>query len=189
MGSPIYNSAYVLTSFLSFVLIWIATVFLMRHYSERIGKTKYWIMVVIPLVYFLSQFQPLFLVTFVEFRLSDPVLFGILYTLIFALSKPVGGLLFGISFWVISKHLSNQILRTYMIVSAIGIVLLFTSNQPTGLALLPYPPYGVVTVSFMALASYMFFIGIYSASLSVSEDSLLRRYIRKESTRRISLMS
>lgn len=178
LGSPIYSSAYFVTSFMSFVLVWIATVFLMRHYSERIGKTKYWIMVVVPLVYFLSQFQPLFLISFVDFRISDPVLFGILYTLIFAMSKPIGGLLFCIPFWELSRRLSNQVIRTYMIISAIGIVLLFTSNQPTGLALLPYPPYGIVTISFMALASYLLFIGIFSASFSISQDSLLRRYIR-----------
>lgn len=176
--SAAYSSAYGLTSFLSFVLIWAATVLLMRHYSERLGKTKYWIMVIIPLVYFLSQFQPLFLVTFVEFRLSDPVLFGIIYNLIFAMSKPVGGLLFGIPFWYIAKHLSDQRVKTYLRISAIGIILLFTSNQPTGLILVPYPPYGIVTISFMVLASYMLYLGIYSASLSVSEDARLRRYIR-----------
>jgi hypothetical protein len=85
---------------------------------------------------------------------------------------------FAYPFWYISRHVSNQTIKTYMIISAIGIVLLFTSNQPTGLILLPYPPYGVATISFMVLASYMLFIGIYSASISVSEDSRLRRYIR-----------
>jgi len=34
-------------------------------------------------------------------------------------------------------------------------------------------------VSFMGLASYLFYLGFYSASLSVSEDSRLRQSIRK----------
>ena len=59
------------------------------------------------------------------------------------------------------------------------LVLLFTANQPTFLVLVPYPPFGLVTVSFMGLASYLFYLGIYSASVSVSEDSKLRQSIRK----------
>jgi hypothetical protein len=66
-----------------------------------------------------------------------------------------------------------------MLISAFGIMLLFTANQPTFLLLVPYPPFGLVTVSFMGLASYLFYLGIYSASVSVSEDSKLRQSIRK----------
>jgi hypothetical protein len=66
-----------------------------------------------------------------------------------------------------------------MIISAFGMMLLFTANQPTGLLVVPYPPFGLVTVSFMGLASFLVFIGIYSAATSVSEDSVLRQSIRK----------
>ena len=59
------------------------------------------------------------------------------------------------------------------------LVLLFTANQPTFLVLVPYPPFGLVTVSFTGLASYLLYLGIYSASISVSEDSRLRQSIRK----------
>jgi hypothetical protein len=46
-----------------------------------------------------SQFQTLFLDVFTPFRLSDPILFGIVYTLIFSAAKPAGGILFGVAFW------------------------------------------------------------------------------------------
>ena len=173
------SSAYTLTSVLSFVLMWAATILLMRHYSRRIGKAKYWIGVGIPLAYFLSQFQPLFLTSFSDLRLSDPVLFGIVYNLIYTVAKPAGGILFGIAFWTIAKHLTNQTVRRYMLISAFGIMMLFAANQSTFLDLVPYPPFGLVTVSFMGLASYLFYLGIYSASVSVSEDSKLRQSIRK----------
>jgi hypothetical protein len=39
-------------------------------------------------------------------------------------------------------------------------------------------PVFVVTVSFFGLSSYLFLIGIYSSSISVAEDSNLRRSIR-----------
>jgi len=66
-----------------------------------------------------------------------------------------------------------------MLISAFGMMLLFTANQPTFLVLIPYPPFGLVTVYFMGLAAYLFYLGIYSASISVSEDSKLRQSIRK----------
>jgi hypothetical protein len=179
--------AYSLTAILFFVLTWIATVLLLRHYSRRLGKTKYWILVSIPLAYFLSQFQPLFLVAFSEYRLSDPVLFGTVYTLIFSISKPLGGVLFGVAFWVISRHFRDNKVRGYLIISAYGMTLLFASNQPTALILVPYPPFGLVTICFVGLASYLLYLGIYTSALSVSEDSKLRRVIRnvafKESQR------
>ena len=173
------GSAYTLTSVLSFILMWIATILLLKHYSRRLGKAKYWLAVGIPLAYFLSQFQPLFLYSFGDLRLEDPVLFGIVYNMIYTLAKPAGGILFGIAFWTIAKHLSNQSVKKYMLISAFGIMLLFTANQPIFLLLAPYPPFGLVTVSFMGLASYLFYLGIYSASVSVSEDSKLRQSIRK----------
>jgi hypothetical protein len=71
--------------------------------------------------------------------------------------------------------------------SAYGVSLLFTANQPLGLIYVPYPPFGVVTICFMVLASYLFYLGIYSASVSVSVDRKLRQSIRnaaiKESTK------
>jgi hypothetical protein len=74
-----------------------------------------------------------------------------------------------------------------MLISAFGIMLLFAANQSTFLVLVPYPPFGLVTVSFMGLASYLFYLGIYSASVSVSEDLKRRQSIRtvaiRESTK------
>ncbi|MGH9924516.1 MAG: Yip1 family protein, partial [Nitrososphaeraceae archaeon] len=151
----------------------------MKHYSKKLGKIKYWILVTIPLAYFLSQFQPLFLFTFDEFRLSDPVLFGIVYTLLFSISKPLGGVLFGVAFWIVARNLKDSKVKGYLIISAYGMTLLFASNQPSALLLVPYPPFGLVTVCFMGLASYLLYLGIYSSALSVSEDSRLHRTIRK----------
>lgn len=182
-----FGSLYAITSVLSFVSMWFATILMMRHYSRKLGKAKYWISVCIPLAYFLSQFQPLFLYTFSDLRLRDPVLFGVVYNLIFTVAKPAGGILFGLAFWTIARHLSNPAVKRYMLISAFGVMLLFAANQTTYLVLVPYPPFSLVTISFMGLASYLFYLGIYAASISVAEDSRLRRTIRraaiKESTK------
>jgi hypothetical protein len=173
------SSAFTLTAILFFVLTWISTAILLRHYSRRLGKVKYWVLVSIPLAYFLTQFQPLFLFTFAEFRISDPVHFGIVYTVLFSISKPLGGVLFGIAFWLVARSLSGSIVKSYLLISAYGMTLLFASDQPTSLILAPYPPFGLVTICFMGLASYLLYIGIYSSALSVSEDSRLRQSIKK----------
>jgi hypothetical protein len=173
------SSLYVITSVLSFILTWIATVLLLRHYSRKLGLTKYWIIVSIPLAYFLSQFQSLFLYSFADLRLSNPVLFGIIYNLIFSISKPAGGVLFGIAFWSVAKSLTSKTVKSYMMISAYGMMLLFTVNQPTGLTLIPYPPFGLTSICFMVLASYLVSLGVYSSATSVSEDSRLRQTIRK----------
>jgi hypothetical protein len=177
-ADTVFNLAYNLTAIFSFVFMWIATILLMRHYTRKMGKAKYWLAVGIPLAYFLSQFQPLFLFTFSELRREDPVIFGIIYDLFYTVAKPIGGILFGLAFMTISRHLSNQDVKKYMTMTAVGTMLLFAANQPDLLTLLPYPPFGLVTISFVGIASYLFYLGIYSASISVSQDSKLRQSIR-----------
>lgn len=178
---------YIIISVISFILTWSGTVFLLKNYSSSLGKIRFWILVAIPLAYFLSQLQSIFLYTFSEFRISDPVLFGIIYNLIISATKPVGALLFGLGFWSISRRVQNRAVQNYLLISAYGVSLLFTANQPLGLIYAPYPPFGVVTICFMLLASYLFYLGIYSASISVAEDRKLRQSIRnaaiKESTK------
>jgi hypothetical protein len=180
-GSPdiTLSSTYLLTSIISFILMWIATVLLLKHYSRQLGRIKYWIIVSIPLAYFLSQFQPLFLYSFAELRISDPVLFGIIYNLIFSVSKPAGGVLFGIAFWTLARRLSNKTVKSYMVISAYGMTLLFAANQPIGLILVPYPPFSLASICFVVLSAYLVVLGIYSSALSVANDVQLRRAIRK----------
>jgi hypothetical protein len=46
----------------------------------------------------------------------------------------------------------------------------------------PLPPFGLVTICFLGLASYLLLVGIHSSALSVANDIELRRSI-KESVR------
>ena len=173
--SIMLNFGYVVSSIISFIIMWIATILLLRHHSKKLGVAKYWILVTIPLVYFLSQFQPLFLDLLLDYRLSNPVIFNVLYTVIFSLSKPVGGILFGIAFWYIARSVSHTTLSDYLMIAGYGVLLFFTSNQATILINLPYPPFGMATISFVGLSSYLLFIGIYASAVSVAEDSNLRK--------------
>jgi hypothetical protein len=160
----------------------------LRYYSKRLGIAKYWIIVSAPLFYFLSQFQTILFDLFAPFRLSDPILFGIIFTLVFSLAKPIGGILFGIAFWTVARRVSQHAIKEYLMVSAYGIILLFISNQATDLIIAPYPPFGLVTISFMGLSSYMLLVGIYSSAISISQDSELRKSIRTLAIRESKLL-
>lgn len=173
----IINYGYIVSSILSFMLWWISAAAILRGYRKKSVKT-YWVALGLPLIYFLIQFQPFFLDVFSSYIASQPVLFSTIYTLVFTLSKPVGGILFGIAFWVITRKLGNDLSRRYLISAAYGLVLVFVSNQAAVLVSAPYPPFGLVTASFMGLSSYLLLIGIYSSAICVAEDSKLRQSIQ-----------
>jgi hypothetical protein len=193
IGSPTFvssliNSAYFIISLLVFISTWFATVLLLKHYSNKIGRAKYWILVSLPLAYFLTQFQTILLYLFTPIRLTDPILFGITYTLVFSASKPIGGILFGVAFWIVSRGLRHPQVKMYMIISGYGLLLLFTANQHQVLQINPYPPFGISTVCYVGLASYLILIGVYSSALSVAEDTRLRYIIRAAVVNEASLL-
>jgi hypothetical protein len=88
-----------------------------------------------------------------------------------------------------ARTISREIVvRQYMIIAAIGFVLLFVSDQAPVLVSAPYPPLGLASISFFGLASYLILIGIYSSAVSVSEDSKLRQTIRGLTTKESKLL-
>ncbi len=178
IGQALY-SGYFITSIISFTLTWIATAILLYHYSNKIGKVKYWIIISLPLVYFLSQFLTL-VPNLLHFLISqNPALFSTILTLTFTTTKIVGGIFFGTSFLLISKNLPRgSIIKDSMIICAFGFILFFISTQSVGLVVAPYPPFGLISTAFVGLSSYLILVGIYSSALSASHDTKLRESIR-----------
>jgi hypothetical protein len=176
----IFNSIFFVSSLAAFLFTWAATALLLRHYSRRIGRIKYWLVLIAPLAFFLSQFITLSFDLLSPLIRADPVFFGVLLTVAFTFSKPIGGILFGIAFWTLTKNIRSQsIVRDYMNIAAFGLILMFVVNQSLVLSATAYPPFGLVTVSLMGLSSYLVFVGIYSSAISISEDTRLRTAIRK----------
>jgi len=102
---------------------------------------------------------------------SNPILVGIIYTVVFTISKAVGGILFGIDFWFVARRLQrNSKVRRYFIMASFGIILLFMSNQAVILITFTYPAFGLVTVSAIGLSSYLLFLGIYASAISAAQD-------------------
>lgn len=176
----VLNSGFFVSSIVSFALLWIATAVLLHHYSHKLGTIRYWMIIGSPLVLFLGQFASFFIRLFDPLIASDPVSFTIWITLIFTLSKPIGGVLFGIAFYTIARNVKhNIVLRNYLIISAFGFVLLYVADHASVLLVAPFPPFGVPSVSFVGLASYLILLGIYSSVISISEDVKLRHLLRK----------
>ena len=167
-------------SIVSFIITWLATAILLRQRSRQIGPSRYWIIVTLPLLYFLSQFISLFSSNFGPSVYYDPVIFAIVLTLTFTLSKLAGGILFGFAFWSIARTIDDEFVVTKNLIklAGYGYVILFMSTQTVAFSIIPYPPFGFVTILFYGISSYMILVGIYFSVIIISQDSKLRSTIK-----------
>jgi hypothetical protein len=175
-----FNNIFPILSILSFVFSWIGSSIMLKEYSHKVGgRVKYWAIVSIPLIFYISQFfvqvnsQIIFELT------SNITSFSITLTIIFIFSKLIGGLLFGIPFWIIAKTINNSAITTSMTIAGFGFVFLFLTNQANGIIVTPYPPFGITTSLFFGLSSFLVLIGFYCSAIYISENRDIRMLIKK----------
>jgi hypothetical protein len=180
LARDIIYTSFLASSTASFMLTWAATAVLLSYYIKRLRKAAFWAVLGIPLIFFLLQFPPLATGLFYPLLESDPVLFNTIYAGFFSLSKPIGGVIFAISFWVMARSFrgTNRI-KNYLIFSGFGYLMIFVTNQAVVLTLVLYPPLGLSVISLVGLSSYLILIGIYASAITIAEDSKLRNEIRK----------
>lgn len=179
-GSLLYNLAktYHYADIVSFLLKWVATALLLYHYSKKMGRIKYWMLISIPLVYFAGTYLD-------DYHLYEPhtksdELYWDLYT---SLNSTAGGILFYVGFIVAARHFhGNMVVKDYLIMCGFGFLLFFSAGQST-LANTLYPPFGLATMSLYGLSTYMILLALYSCAISVSEDIELRKSIKKSTLR------
>jgi len=179
-GSLLYDLAkmYHYADIVSFLLKWVATALLLYHYSQKMGKTKYWILISLPLVYFAGTYLD-------DYHLYEPhtdmgELYWDLYT---SLNSTAGGILFYVGFVVAARHFhGNMAVRDYLVMCGFGFLLFFSAGQST-LANTLYPPFGLATMSLYGLSTYMILLALYSCAISVSEDIEIRKSIKKSTLR------
>ena len=155
----------------------------MNYYREKlINAIVYWVILSIPLIYFIiSYFYQVILGSILTSIVQiDPITVSIVLGAFLSLSKPIGGLLFGLVFWNISRIIRyERNIKTYMIISGWGIFLIFSSNQAVTQMVSPYPPFGLVTVTILTTASSLMLLGIYNSATLVSTNNELRRSIHR----------
>ena len=175
---------YRIFSFLSFFSIWITTAILMNNYREKpTNVIVYWILLSIPLVYFLVTYFYQYILgnILISYLAIDPVTVSIILGAFLALSKPIGGLVFGVAFWKISRIISyERTITTYMVISGFGIFLVFAANQAAAQIISPYPPFGLASITVLNIAAFLMLLGIYNSATLVSANHNLRKLIRKQ---------
>jgi hypothetical protein len=178
---------YRVSSFISFFSIWLTTAILMTSYRERLlNAITYWIVLLIPLIYFIITFFYQFvlgtaLMSYVEI---DPVTVSIILLAFLSLSKPIGGLIFGVAFWNMVRTVSyEKRIKTYMFISGWGIFLIFAGNQAAAQLNTPFPPFGLPTITVLNVAAYLVLLGVYNSAKLVSVNNILRRNIYQHALR------
>ncbi|HET6726518.1 MAG TPA: hypothetical protein VFH19_00665 [Nitrososphaeraceae archaeon] len=175
-------------SLLSFIFVWIATVALLRQYRNKIGKTRFWVIIMIPLIYFLFPFETYF-ANFSEAMLSgSPVIFSVIYILLFSATKQVGGILFSIVFLTTATKIKQPNLQNSLKIAAIGIAIVFSSLEINSLLYAAYPPYGVLTIMLLPVGSYSLFMGLFASARLASQDKKLRREFFQSAEKQLAFL-
>jgi hypothetical protein len=161
---------------------------MLKQYSHSIGKIKYWILVSIPLIVFMTKYEiilyyilynPSILEIFSSIK-SNSIVHQIVSTLLNS-NLQIGGIFFAIAFLVVVKKIpkGHRIVNS-LIISLIGMMFLFGSKNVSALIIPAYPPVGIVAISFMGFASYLLLVGIYSSATIAARDITLRKYLNKK---------
>ena len=155
----------------------------MNSYREKlISSIIYWIILSLPLAYFLITYFYQFILSnvLISYLEVDPVTVSLILGTFLSLSKPIGGLVFGVAFWKIAKIVSyEKNMKTSMIITGWGILLIFSANQAATQYVAPYPPFGLATVTVLNIAAYLMLLGIYNSASLVSANNGLRNFIHK----------
>ena len=165
----------------AYVLTWFVTVVILRNYSSKVGKKKFWTLVTIPLI--------LYIVTALLFTISSATtgsaLLGIGFLTIvriaYALTTTISGIFFAVIFFTVSaalKDAEQTEVQKYLNCSAYGtMIMVVTFTIPLSSVL--YPPFVLISWAFMGVGSYLLSIGFYTVFISVSQDLKLRKSIKK----------
>jgi hypothetical protein len=177
------NDLYRISSFISFFGIWMTTAVLMSSYREKlIGSVKYWIILVLPLGYFLiTYFYQFFLSNLlVAYFQNDPITVSIIVSAFLSLSKPIGGLIFAAAFWNMSRVVGyERKMKLSMVIAGWGIFFIFSANQAAAQIIIPYPPFGITSVTVLNMASFLIVLGIFNSASLVSANNNLRSSLHK----------
>jgi hypothetical protein len=187
MLGNLMSSAYIETM-LSYALTWGAASILLYYYSKRIGIKKYLVLVIVPMGAFLLGITPILFSLSTTSTYFDPKL--LVFRIISISSLIAVGVLFGLAFRVVIKSIHPYVkgpIIDYLRIASYGLAFLFivlAANMARG----SYPPFGIFSYSFTAIASYFFMMGIYSSAIAISSDSELRRNIRKSTIEQSKLL-
>jgi hypothetical protein len=177
------NLIYQTAGIVAYVLTWIGTVKLLYPYIRKLGKIKFWAIMVVPMIYYLINF-PLFVLGFFNPENVD----AMTNIIIFNFASIFTGIIFGVAFLSVANTLKKDSnLRNHMIIAAWGFTLFYIAGSATA-SQAAYPPYGLASISFVGLSCYLIYSGLYSSAVTVSQDIALRTSIKRSVTEQSKLL-
>jgi hypothetical protein len=180
--SPMWTLQYHngVVNFVTVLLLWVSSAIMLHQHSQKLGKIKFWSIMIIPALFFVIQPTALifpYIPTILGISSQDvPLYVTMLYTVVPGI---LGGLLFAAPFLAIARSIpKNTILREYLIITVWGFIL-FNVTTSANVLLAPYLPFGFLTVSLVGSSTYLILVGLYCSAISISVDASLRRSIKK----------
>jgi len=168
----------------AFLMFVIGSATMLHHYAKKMGRLKFWVLILLPLVYFIGNLLD---ETGLYVPETDEEIFY--YYLYSSTTSIVGGGLLAFAFWNISKALSpNKEVMSYLRLCAYGF-LLYSIATLTSISAAPYPPFGIVSFSILPLSVYIIILGLYSTAVSIAQDVRLRKYIRDLTKENLGFLS
>ena len=160
---------------IAFVFRWIASTTLLRGVYQRIGKLplSFWIILSLPLILYLVGKMPGFFAG--ESLAGVDEAYRYYFRILFRAGTIGGNIVFGLAFFVIARRLASSKIKDYLIITAIGDTIVGIALSTSALE----PTYGVAAHSVVMLSSYLFSVGLYICAISLSQDSSLRKSIRR----------
>jgi hypothetical protein len=183
LGSQI-NLIYNGFSVTAFILTWIGSVKLLYRYIHRIGKLKFWSIMIVSLIYFNLEF-PLFAMGYLD-PFGDENAF--LNIVVFSFTGLLSGIIFGVSFLSIAKTIKiDSAVRAQLMLAAFGFLFFYITGSANATQA-AYPPFGILSISLIGFSCYLIYSGLYSAAQIVSQDNTLLRSIRKSVTEQANFL-
>ena len=179
-----FNAFYQIIGIVAYILTWIGSIRLLYQNLRRIGRLKFWTMMIISLIYY-NLTYPLFILGYFNPIGNENAMLNIL---VFSFGGIIAGILFGVSFLSIARTLkSNSVIRTQLMLTAYGFLLFYVTGSATA-AQAAYPPYGLISISLIGLSCYLIYSGLYSAAQIVSQDLRLLRSIKESVTEQANFL-
>ncbi len=162
---------------ISFILAWVVSIVVLKQYIYRIGKYKFWLLISIPLVFHLMRYGTIF--SLGQFTVTSgtniiPSSIGeAIFISLINSDIQISGVFFGLPFLIIALKLKNYKLRKTLLITVIGMMLLFGARDLHSVFVSSIPPSGVITISFMCIGSYMLLTGLISFLRLATRDRQL----------------
>jgi hypothetical protein len=174
----VLNYLYYYLSILSFLVTWIMTSLLLKDYSIKLGKFRYWTILSLPLAFYLSQILVTQFGFFIPNEDSDQLTFSFWFLFLYTLSSPIGGILFSLPYFLVIRRMNvDKSLQSYMKILAYALLLFFAAGSAT-VYHTPYPPFGLSTVSIIGPSSYLIAIGVYYSARLVATNRTIENQMR-----------